>query len=187
MQSPLQLNKILSATVSFVDLQLISIDINSCVGCFSVLDLLQLLEMKNLQLRAIIALVILCIQQAQSLQCYVCLSAVSFDDCSTKAQKIDCDSPPPDLPFPFTTSTARNGNFACGKGSGSGSGGQVFMKSCIPKMTETEFCALLTAEVEADGKVDVCKVCNDNLCNASSTRVLTGALLLLTVGLIFRT
>uniref|UniRef100_A0A182PJ45 Protein sleepless n=1 Tax=Anopheles epiroticus TaxID=199890 RepID=A0A182PJ45_9DIPT len=143
--------------------------------------------MKSLPQRAIFALVILCIQQALSLQCYVCLSAVSFDDCSSKAMQVDCDSPPPDLPFPFAAQPmATNVAFACGKGSGSDRSGQIFVKTCVPKMSEAEFCALLTTEVGDTGKVDVCKVCNDNLCNVGSVQVLTGALLLFTVGLILR-
>ncbi|XP_035890650.1 uncharacterized protein LOC118502513 [Anopheles stephensi] len=127
--------------------------------------------------RAIFALLLLCIQQAQSLQCYGCLSNVSFDNCSDKAVKLDCDTYKPEFP------ELANGAFACAKGSGTGLQGKIFMKTCVPDMSETVLCAQL-AEETLGGKVEVCKVCKDkDLCNAGSGLALTGALVLLTVGL----
>lgn len=130
--------------------------------------------MNNTLKRTIFALLLLCIQQAQSLQCYGCMSNVSFADCSDKAIKLDCNTMDPEL---------ANTTFACAKGSGLGPQGQVFLKTCVPDMTESTFCAQI-AEEAVGGKVDVCKVCKDkDLCNAGSGLVLTGALLLLTGGL----
>lgn len=130
--------------------------------------------MNNTLKRAIFALLLLCIQQAQSLQCFGCMSNVSFADCSDKAVKLDCNKMDPELV---------NVTFACAKGSGVGPHGKVFLKTCVPDMTEAIFCGQLSEEA-VGGKVDVCKVCKDkDLCNAGSGLVLTGALLLLTVGL----
>ncbi|XP_050071505.1 uncharacterized protein LOC126559395 [Anopheles maculipalpis] len=128
--------------------------------------------MNNTLKRTIFALLLLCIQQAQSLRCYGCMSNVSFADCSEKAVELDCNKMDPELV---------NGTFACAKGSGVSPQGNVFMKTCIPDMSETTFCAQLSEEA-AGGKVEVCKVCKDkDLCNTGSGLVLTGALLLLTV------
>ncbi|XP_049277083.1 uncharacterized protein LOC125760723 [Anopheles funestus] len=132
--------------------------------------------------RVIFALLLLYIEQALSFQCYACLSYVSFADCDSKATKVDCDTLKPDLPW----IPELNGTFACGMGSGSSPNGKSFIKTCVPKMSETEFCALLTSET-VGGTVDVCKVCTENLCNKGPEQEgLTAALLLLTVGLLLR-
>uniref|UniRef100_A0A182NQV4 Protein sleepless n=1 Tax=Anopheles dirus TaxID=7168 RepID=A0A182NQV4_9DIPT len=133
-------------------------------------------------------LVILCLlgwfaHQAQSLQCYSCMSTVSFDDCSQKAIKANCD----DLVPPFPVPEPGNGTFSCGKASGSNGSIKMFVKTCIPIMSEADLCKLISSQLEEpDEKVDVCKACNEDLCNAGKGVMFTGALLLLTVGLIFK-
>uniref|UniRef100_A0A182VW39 Protein sleepless n=1 Tax=Anopheles minimus TaxID=112268 RepID=A0A182VW39_9DIPT len=138
--------------------------------------------MSNTVQRIIFTLLLLCIQQALCLQCYSCVSKVSFDDCTNKAIQVDCATLKPEFPWMPESAIA---TFACGKGSGSDPSGKLFIKTCVPQMPEPEFCALLTSAL-GSGSVDTCKVCTDNLCNAGNEQVLTGALLLLTVGLIFR-
>uniref|UniRef100_A0A182M1C7 Protein sleepless n=1 Tax=Anopheles culicifacies TaxID=139723 RepID=A0A182M1C7_9DIPT len=115
-------------------------------------------------------------------RCYGCASRVSFDDCTSKAIQVDCATLKPEFPW---MPESINGTYACGKGSGGDRNGKLFIKTCVPKMPEPEFCALLTSALGSES-VETCKVCTENLCNAGTKQVLTGALLLLAVGLMFR-
>lgn len=103
-----------------------------------------------------------------SFQCYQCMNATSFEQCSKSATIVNCEDQDQEV-----SQLTTNVSYACAKVNMEILGIQTFIKSCTRNFPEATICTTLAEQTEGKlpgAKVNVCKVCYSELCNASSVK-----------------
>ncbi|XP_052865359.1 uncharacterized protein LOC128271766 [Anopheles cruzii] len=114
---------------------------------------------------------VLCADRGHGFKCYRCSSNSSFEDCSKVVSAIKCEELAGLNGLGGTAMAGMlNVSFACTKVSLDGPLGRQFIKTCIPSLTERQFCTLLTNQTQtlvSGMAVKECKVCHKELCNGA--------------------
>lgn len=103
-------------------------------------------------------------------KCYRCLSSTSFKDCAKAISTVNCEELQElSVPGSETSTSLQNVTFACTSVSLAGTIGRRYIKTCIPSLPESQFCALLKNQTQALSGlvVEECNVCYRELCNGS--------------------